>query len=242
MTADEGPRRPPTSWVKASDYPHVEVVSRPARVPEEEERADEETSAMFVRQSDLHVAASLGYRDDLEYSDERLAALDAALAGAPGLPGLSFQGLRHPLPPGTLRLRGLLLTTALPGIALVRPDAASRARRPGARRAGSLPGRPHRILAVAGTTGRDAVALAARPVERPVVFRRGTDLRIVGERALGDADAVLDVVLAVDLTDSSGVAPASDDQLWQQVEDALSEAEPPPPGADPWAYLAGSPW
>jgi hypothetical protein len=209
------------SWVKASDYPHVTSEGPPVS-PEE----SEENRRWYALHSDERIAMALGH--DPGRTDD----LDAALASAPRHPGLAFRVLRHPVEPGTVRLRGLLLATALPGIALVRPETAR-----GMRPIEPPVNLPHRILAVVSATGRDATALAARPVERPVVFRRGTVLRFLDERDLDAAD----VVLAVDETDPETTDPAPDDLLWLRVRAALAHAEPPPPDADTWAYLGGSP-
>jgi hypothetical protein len=209
------------NWVKASDYPHVTSEGPPV-TPEE----SEENRRTAARQSDYQTAMALG--QDPNRTDD----LDAALAAEPRHLGLAFQVLHFPVKPGTRRLRAMLLTTALPGIALVRPETAR-----GTQRIEPPLNLPHRILAVVSATGRDATALAARPVERPVVFRRGTVLRFLDERDLGAAD----VVLAIDETDPETTDPTPDDLLWLRVRHTLTHAQPSPPDADTWAYLAGSP-
>lgn len=209
------------NWVKASDYPHVTSEGPPVS-PEE----SEENRRLHAQVSDERIAMALGY------APGRTDDLDATLTAQPCYPGLAFRVLLDPVQAGTLRLRGLLLTTALPGIALVRPETAR-----GTQRVEPPLNLSHRVLAVVSATGRDATTLAARPVEQPVVFLRGTVLRVLDERDLD----VADVVLAVDETDPETVDPAPDDLLWLRVRHALAQAEPPPPDADTWAYLAGSP-
>lgn len=219
MNSDNGPTGEWINWAKASDYPHVTSVGPPV-TPEELE----EIYVDHARVSDNRIAGVLGYYPD------RLAELDAALAAAPRHAGLAFQAQRHPVEPGTRRLRGMQLTTALPGVALVRPETA-RGMPPGVRPLNL----PHRIMAVVSANGRDATALAASPVERPVVFLRGTVLRVLDERDLDFAD----VVLAVDETDPETTDPAPDDLLWLRVRHALAHAQPSPSGADIYAYLGG---